>query len=182
MTQDIVVGVDGVKLAATLAVPEIAHGLVIFAHGGGSPRYCEPDQSVARALQQAGFATLLVDVLTRVEERRDDRTATFRFDRRLLAHRLGAVTDWAHLHPQLRHLPIGYFVSGTGAAAAIASAAERAGLVETIVAYDPRMGYLPRLDEMSSATLRVLGTADHDVARLATAWFVHHLPHHAEAA
>ena len=43
--------------------PDNATGLMIFAHGSGSSRFSQRNRSVAHALQEHGFATLLVDLL-----------------------------------------------------------------------------------------------------------------------
>lgn len=167
MTQDVVVSADGVKLAGTLGVPDIAHALVIFAHGSGSSRYSARNRFVAGELHKAGLATLLIDLLTHREERVDDRTARLRFDIPFLADRLVAATDWAHLHPALRHLPIGYFGGSTGAAAALVAAAERADFVHAVVSRGGRPDLAAaRLLEVRAPTLLIVGGADTDVITL----------------
>ena len=52
-----------------LVVPERPAGLVVFAHGSGSSRFSRRNRSVAQGLEDGGFATLLLDLLTREEER-----------------------------------------------------------------------------------------------------------------
>lgn len=54
---------DGRKLEGELIVPGDASGVVAFAHGSGSSRHSPRNQFVARELQQAGLATLLLDLL-----------------------------------------------------------------------------------------------------------------------
>ncbi len=56
--------VGPVLLEGTLAVPEGTQGVVLFAHGSGSSRHSPRNRYVAQALQRAGFATLLMDLLT----------------------------------------------------------------------------------------------------------------------
>ena len=51
-------------LAADVARPPNASGVVIFAHGSGSSRMSPRNRLVARALNQAGLATVLFDLLT----------------------------------------------------------------------------------------------------------------------
>jgi len=124
--------IDAVRIAdgadmldADLHLPKAARGLVIFAHGSGSSRFSTRNRQVAESLNEGRFATLLLDLLTRAEERVDVRTAEYRFDIALLARRMMAATDWASGHNLVGQLPIGYFGASTGAAAALIAAAER---------------------------------------------------------
>src|SRR6267378_561978 len=72
--------VDRVTLEGDLVVPDPARGFVLFAHGSGSSRHSPRNRHVAQVLQQAGLATLLMDLLTIDEEALDERTAELRFD------------------------------------------------------------------------------------------------------
>jgi dienelactone hydrolase len=104
----------------------------LFAHGSGSSRHSPRNRVVARELQAAGLATLLLDLLTREEEAVDQDTGHIRFDIPLLAERLLAAARWAGVDPATRSLALGYFGASTGAAAALVAAAfepERAGAV-----------------------------------------------------
>ena len=102
-----------------LGVPGEAAGLVIFAHGSGSSRHSARNRQVAGRLQQAGLATLLLDLLTGSEE--SDRSKVF--DIGLLSSRLKAAIDWCSASPQLSALPVGLFGASTGAGAALVAAA-----------------------------------------------------------
>src|SRR4029453_3695246 len=82
-----------VELDADLVVPPGAEGLVIFAHGSGSSRFSRRNRDVGAELQRAGLATLLLGLLTRDEERVDDRTAEYRFDIPRLGRRVVAAAD-----------------------------------------------------------------------------------------
>lgn len=86
--------VEGVPLGADLSVPPSAHGVVLFAHGSGSSPASPRNKKVATTLLQAGFATMLLDLLTLDEERDDAASRRFRFDIPRLAHRLVAATSW----------------------------------------------------------------------------------------
>ena len=119
-------------LEGELVVPEQATGVVLFAHGSGSSRHSSRNKFVAGALQTAGLATLLIDLLTREEEALDQHTAHLRFDIQLLAGRLLAATRWLAEEPSTRALEVGYFGASTGAGAALVAAAaepERFGAV-----------------------------------------------------
>ena len=123
MLDELTLDIDHVRLGATLGMPPIVHGAVIFAHGSGSSRHSERNRFVARALHERGFATLLMDLLTVEEERVDEVTRELRFDIALLASRLAEATDWAEGQPSLADLPVGYFGASTGAGAALLAAA-----------------------------------------------------------
>jgi dienelactone hydrolase len=150
----------GVALDGDLVVPAGARGIVIFAHGSGSSRQSPRNRRVARQLQDAGFATLLFDLLTLDEERRDAITAELRFNIALLAERLARATDWVASQPELSELPVGYFGASTGAAALVA-AALRPQSVHAVVSRGGRPDlagpYLPRV---KAPTLLVVGGYD----------------------
>jgi dienelactone hydrolase len=111
-------------LFGTLAVPPGAVGLVVFAHGSGSSRHSPRNRAVAAALNAAGLATLLLDLLTADEDLRDRLTAAVRFDIALLTRRLEIAVRWAMAQPQTAPLPIGLFGASTGGAAALGAAAD----------------------------------------------------------
>src|SRR5258708_9853280 len=103
------VEIPPVGLLGDLVIPARATGVVLFAHGSGSSRHSTRNRYVAEVLQQGGFATLLLDLLTAAEEQVDIRTRHLRFDIGLLAERLMQATDWLQREPATRGLPIGYF-------------------------------------------------------------------------
>ena len=88
------VDASGVGLAGDLVVPEGARGMVLFAHGSGSSRHSPRNRQVAAGLHEAGYGTLLLDLLTETEERIDAGTKALRFDIALLAGRLTDAADW----------------------------------------------------------------------------------------
>jgi hypothetical protein len=59
---------NGLQLPGVLTIPPQPHGAVVVAQGSGSSRLHPPERAVARALNMAGFATLLFDLLTILEE------------------------------------------------------------------------------------------------------------------
>src|SRR2546429_7693360 len=103
-----------VMLEGDLAIPTSARGMVLFAHGSGSSRYSPRNRYVARVLQRAGFATLLIDLLTKQEEVQDHYTGHLRFNIDLLSERVVEVTNWLTAQPESRGLKIGYFGASTG--------------------------------------------------------------------
>jgi putative phosphoribosyl transferase len=155
------VSAGAVELEGDLGSPEDARGVVLFAHGSGSGRHSPRNRYVARALQRAGLATLLIDLLTPEEERADLRAGHLRFDIGLLAERLAGATEWLIGNPDTRELPIGYFGASTGAGAALVAAAERPREVGAIVSRGGRPDLagdaLPRVE---APTLLIVGGND----------------------
>lgn len=155
--------VGGAELAGDLTLPPDARGLVLFAHGSGSSRLSPRNRAVAEVLAEAGFATLLLDLLTEAEAQRRELV----FDTALLARRLELVTGWALRHPATRDLPIGYFGASTGAAAALRAAAAAGPAVQAVVSRGGRPDLAAeRLPSVSAPTLLVVGGRDTEVLEL----------------
>ena len=152
-------------LDADLAVPPGARGLVLFVHGSGSTRRSPRNLLVAGALQRAGFATLLFDLLTPAEATEDAATGRFRFDVPLLTSRVLAATRWAAIEPRTCHMNIGYFGASTGAAAALEAAAENPGPVAAVVSRGGRPDLVPAetLVRVHVPVLLVVGARDEEV-------------------
>jgi dienelactone hydrolase len=150
-----------------LAVPERAAGLVIFAHGSGSSRFSRRNRAVATVLVEGGFATLLLDLLTRDEEAVDEHTGRFRFDIDRLAERVIAAIDWAGDQPALAALPIGCFGASTGAAAALLAAAARPARVRAVISRGGRPDLAgDALARVEAPTLLIVGGHDEPVIEL----------------
>jgi len=150
-----------VELAGDLVIPAGAPALVIFAHGSGSSRFSPRNRFVAGVLNQAGFATLLFDLLTPAEEDLDRSSGQLRFDIPLLAARLEAATAWARQEPELAGLRVGYFGASTGAAAALIAGANRPEDVGAIVSRGGRPDLAADyLDRVRAPTLLIVGGND----------------------
>jgi putative phosphoribosyl transferase len=111
-------------LSGDLNIPMDASAIIIFAHGSGSGRESERNQQIANILNNAGQATLLVDLLTQKERNVANKSRGLEFDIRLLARRLKCITQWVVSYPVTQNLKIGYLGSSTGAAAALITASE----------------------------------------------------------
>ena len=159
----IVVEQGSLRLPALLRVPDHAKGLVIFAHGSGSGRNSPRNNQVAEALADAGFASLLLDLLM-PEEEADRRNV---FDIALLARRLVAAIEWSTSQPDLRQLPVALFGASTGAAAALVAAAAESGRVRTVVSRGGRPDLAaPVLPAVRAPTLLLVGGEDDMVLAL----------------
>ncbi len=144
-------------LGGTVTLPVQAHGLVLFAHGSGSSRFSTRNLAVAEALNRAGFATLLFDLLTQVEE--GDRANVF--DIGLLADRLVDAIRWIDRDPELSNLPLGLFGASTGAAAALVAAARLGDRVGAVVSRGGRPDLAgPALRLVRAPTLLIVGGND----------------------
>jgi putative phosphoribosyl transferase len=153
-------------LSGDLVVPERALGVVVFAHGSGSGRHSPRNRLVADSLNEAGIATLLLDLLTPEEETVDRITGEHRFDIALLARRLIATIDWLRRGP-LSSFPIGLFGASTGAAGALIAAAERPDHVAAVVSRGGRPDLAgPALRAVRAPTLFIVGEADVQVLEL----------------
>ncbi len=118
---------------------------------------------VARHLQQDGFATLLLDLLT--DEEADDRRKVFDID--LLADRLLLAKRWLETEPRARQLKIGYFGASTGAGAALQAAAREPSNLRAVVSRGGRPdlaeSYLP---SVTAPTLLIVGGHDEPVIEM----------------
>ncbi len=156
--------VDGVTLEGALVVPANATGLVLFVHGSGSSRFSPRNNFVARELRNAGLGTLLIDLLTRVEDQDYER----RFDIPLLTQRVLRVTAWLRAQPETIQLALGYFGASTGAAAALQAAAEAGNKVGTVVSRGgrPDLAGAKTLAQVRCPVLLIVGGHDDVVIEL----------------
>ena len=155
------------SIKADLFVPQNANGIVIFAHGAGSSRFSIRNKHVAQILLNAGFATLLMDMLSETEEQLDKYTRKLRFDIPLLAGRINAATEWVLKHEQLSKLKIGYFGASTGAAAALVASMQKPASISAIVSRGGRPDLVERvLKDVRPPTLLIVGSNDPQVLQL----------------
>jgi dienelactone hydrolase len=165
--REIKIAADGAVLIGDLTEVNEAKGTVLFAHGSGSSRHSSRNRKVARDLNEAGFSTLLMDLLTLQEEEREMRGAMQRFDIGMLADRLAAATDWLARDPETAPLPVGYFGASTGAAAALAASLHHFNRVRAIVSRGGRPDLAgAALSEIRAPTLLIVGSLDVPVIRM----------------
>ncbi|HLW64526.1 MAG TPA: dienelactone hydrolase family protein [Gemmataceae bacterium] len=159
--QPIQIQADGVLLDGDLAIPHAAHGVILFAHGSGSSRHSPRNRFVASELHQAGFATLLFDLLTEEEEEVDQVTAHLRFNIGFLAERLVFAADWLTQDRRTASLPTGLFGASTGAAAALLAAVDRPQHVRAVVSRGGRPDLAGKaLPAVKAPTLLIVGGDD----------------------
>lgn len=169
--RDVVLAAGPHTLHGTLCLPADPRGVVLFAHGSGSSRHSPRNQYVAEVLQQAGFATLLMDLLDEGEA--NDRHKVF--DTELLADRLLEAMSWLAENPATANVPVGLFGASTGAGAAFIAAARRPEAVRAIVSRGGRPDLAgDYLAAVQAPTLLIVGGLDEQVAQL-NDWAARHL-------
>lgn len=167
MRTDVVVDLEDARLDALLSVPVASRGVVLFAHGSGSGRASPRNTMVAHVLENAGLATLLIDLLTVDEQREDARTGLLRFDIDLLGGRVLGASKWLRERPVSSALALGYFGASTGAAAALVAAAQHPYAVRAIVSRGGRPDLAgATLAKVRAPTLLIVGGRDPTVLAL----------------
>jgi dienelactone hydrolase len=155
------------RLIGDLVLPDAAPGVVLFAHGSGSSRHSPRNQYVARALEEHGLGTLLIDLLTPEEESIDDFTAQYRFDIPMLAARLVTIVDWLRRQDATAALPIGMFGASTGGGAALTAAAQRPDAIAAVVSRGGRPDLAgASLAAVTAPTLLIVGGLDAAVIQM----------------
>jgi len=165
--RDVQIAGGGVLLDGDLTVPAHARGVVLFAHGSGSSRFSTRNRHVAELLQESGYATLLMDLLTPNEDDVDRYTAEFRFDIDRLATRLVDAVEWVAGEESTVGLPISIFGASTGGGAALVAAAEAPHRVAAVVSRGGRPDLAAdALDRVEAPTLLIVGGNDATVLEL----------------
>ncbi len=157
------VSIPPVGLTGDLSVPPNPLGIILFAHGSGSGRHSPRNTQVAQKLNDRGFATLLIDLLTPHEG--EDRQNVFNIP--LLAERLVEASLWISSEPDIGELPLGLFGASTGAGAALVAAAELQDRITAVVSRGGRPDLAgAHLGQVKAPTLLIVGGEDHQVIEL----------------
>lgn len=154
---------EDVELEGELSIPNQPKAWILFAHGSGSSRLSPRNLKVSKKLNEAGFATLLFDLLN-LDESQDREKV---FDIELLSYRLFLATKWLKTLPEWKSLPIGYFGASTGAAAALQAAALFEPDIYSIVSRGGRPDLvLLQLDKVTCPVLLIVGGEDFPVIEM----------------
>lgn len=160
---EILIKIDSVALEGILSVPNKPQGIILFVHGSGSSRLSPRNNFVARVLNQANFATLLIDLLSNEE----DLNYETRFDIHLLTKRVSKIIEWIKNSENLQNLPLGLFGASTGAAAALKAACLKKEAVKAVVSRGGRPDLaINSLPHVTCPTLLIVGGNDHEVIKL----------------
>ena len=159
------VSIGSLSLSAVLVIPRDPRGLVILPNGDGDGIYRRSNVVIAHGLNDAGFATLAVELLTPAEREEDAETSMLRFDMSLLATRIVHVTRWARARAPLGDLEIGVLAGGLCAGAALAAAAV-SPIVRAVVCHGARFERAATLfARIRAAVLLIVG--EHDITHRA---------------
>lgn len=158
-----------VWLEALLAHSPDAAGLILIAQNAVGNHRDSREAHFARRLQEAGFATLLFDLLNHYEESRDPDT---RFNTPLLGQRIRAVFEWLRHQPPLNTLPVGLVASGTGCGAAIRALAHEPEAVSALVCRGGRPGLagISPLRQVPCPTRQIVGERDEGLPNIRQAY------------
>lgn len=154
-----------VYLDGDLTMPTALRGVVVmaFGQGQGDPRW----RATASALQRAGYATLLLDLLTEEEQGPDGGGDGGELDTRVLGERLSAAVTWLRRATDAASEPLGVMGSGAAAPAALVTAAERPQDVASVVVHGGRVDHAePSLAAVRAPTLVLLESGDSFVREL----------------
>ena len=143
------------RLEGELSIPDKPLALVLFVHGSGH-RENPQNKAIASALHAQMLATLSVELLTPVEDSRQGN----RFNVELLSERLALASDWARKQPSVPE-SVGYFGTGTGAAAALRCAAHSRHIKAVVIhGGRPDLAGTQTLCDVTAPCLLVVGGRD----------------------
>ena len=163
-------------IEGNLVIPDNPIGIVVFAHGSGSSKSSKRNQLISEKLNKSNIATLLFDLLSDEEQNFDTQLEKMslkipgailnKFNISLLTKRLSMVTNWVRSNPSTRKLPIGYFASSTGGAAALMSAS-----IYNIVSIVIRSGRTDLienkfLEHIESSCLFIVGSKENSLVKI----------------
>ena len=157
---DIAIATPEALIEGDWTVPNDPKGTIILTNGTGANRRYDRNSEVARLLNSAGFATLLLDVLSEDEEREDALTGAFQLDVKLQADRLVSAAEWVR-DSEIGALPIGILASGVASAAAVIASVREPQLINTIVSRGGRPDLAAiDLHRLTTPTLLITGSRD----------------------
>ena len=154
--QEVRVPLETTGLDAILSIPPRPRGMVIIAHGSGSGCQSPRVQLFARALYEAGLATLSLDLLTPEEIQAGNTEAGLD----TLADRIICATWWLATSPGVPHMHLGYLGANSGGAAARIAAAKMGGAVSALVCLGGWTGSSPELPPVEAPALMIAGQGD----------------------
>jgi dienelactone hydrolase len=149
-----------------LLIPDTPKGLVIFANGSGATRHHPREQAMAETMNDAGYGSLLLDLLTPHEGAMDETTGESGFGIPALAERLTQVTEWLAWNRDTSSMKLAFIGAGAAAsAAALIAAADLPTLVQAVVCQGGRPDHSGRaLSRVKAPTLLIVGGLDDTVA------------------
>ncbi len=158
-----VIRIDESDFTGELVIPPDSTSLVMFCHGSGSSRFSPRNRQVAKHLNSHNIGTFLFDLLTPAE----DQSIKNRFNINMVSDRLVRMTRELIAQHQLEDFCIGYFGTGTGAAAALRASVELPDRIQAVVCRGGRPDLVVDiLHEVQAPTLFIVGEMDQEVIEL----------------
>lgn len=151
-SREVEIPVSGVNLRGEINIPIAPRGVVLF---------CEDQRELARHFAGQNLATVVFNLVSETEA---DESAHI-FDVEFLAKRLEAATNWLSNQSGLQQLPIGYFDTGSGAAAALFAASQNKE-ISSIVCVSARVDLASEIaHKVKCPTLLLVGENEEDIHR-----------------
>jgi len=150
---------EGVWLDGALSHAPDVRGLAVLLLANAHAADNAHETALARCLQQSGYATLVVSLVTHQEDARDPDA---RFNVPQMARRLLGVADWIGHQPALAPLAMGLIASSTTSGAAIRAAWKAPGRFDAIVcrAGRPDLAGATPLRSLTTPIRMVVGSDD----------------------
>ncbi len=157
-------------MTGNLIIPSTrTSSIVLFAHGSGSGKYSQRNLIVSESLNKANIATLMLDLLTCDEIKKDNRSREYRFNIPLLSDRLNSSVDYLMNMNNTKDFRIGIFGSSTGAAAGLIVAEKRWEFIKALVSRGGRVDMASRyckLENIRTPSLFLVGDKDQKTVRV----------------
>nr|WP_211162964.1 alpha/beta hydrolase [Aromatoleum diolicum] len=158
-TTDISIPYEHIWLAGELVHAPDVRGLAVILRPAGGAFTQSRELRVAGILHEAGFATLLINLLTTYEESRDPDA---RFNVPQMANRVLAIAEWVSHQPPLTGLGVGLIASDTASGAAVRAAWKAPERFAAIVcrAGRPDLAGLTPLNALATPIRMIVGEDD----------------------
>jgi hypothetical protein len=127
-----------VALEGRLQAPDTSAELIVLVSTDNDSMWQSVNDRIAADLDERGFATLRVALLTVPEVRDERHDGRYHLDVQFLAARVCAILGWLRHQPAWRTRPVGVVVSGYAAAGVLTSAAHHADQISGIVSLEGR--------------------------------------------
>lgn len=154
---DILLYLSSARLHGWYREPAAGNPVVVFAQGNSGTRHDANDRFVSERFIEAGFGTLLFDLLTEDE----DRVFQNRLDVPLLSSRLVEAVRWSELSTIGERVPMALYGANAGAAAALAAAGALGAEIRAVVSHEGRVDLAAdALPQVLCPTLFLVGALD----------------------
>lgn len=155
--QEITIPSGRLSLRGSLTLPENPGGLILLPHPGGMHPGSRHELA-ARILEQGGFATLLINLVSF----RDPHNSDLYGNVPLLTQRILDCLAWLQQEPLLAPLPCGILAAGHAVPAALRASAQRDAQVSALVCRGglPDQAGIFYLKTLACPTLLLFGTDD----------------------